>query len=502
MILVVSIVAVRHLRKVRSDVIGSPLSRTGGGGHAVVIGAGLAGLAAARVLAGHFAQVTIVERDRLPAGPAFRKGVPQSRHLHVLLAQGLTLLNRLFPGIEDELTSAGAVRVRWLTEVLWLTAGGWGNRFDAGLSLLSCSRELLDWCIRRYLAAMPSVRLREGCQVVGLVGDRLKKAVAGVTLRHRPPGASTRPEHEDLPADLVIDASGRHSHLPQWLTALGYPGPQETRVDPFLGYASRFYAPRAALRADWKVLLIQAKPPRYFRGGALFPVEGQRWLVTLSGASGDYPPTDEAGFLSFARSLRSPLLAEAIAGATPLSAIHGYRRTENRRRHYERLEKWPDRLLVLGDALCAFNPVYGQGMTVSAQAAEVLNDSLAAFRRQSPQRPGFVKRTQERLAQNDATAWLMATSEDFRYPATDGRRPALPTRLMHWYFGRVLEGAARDPKITKAFSEVVNFLEPPQSLLRPSILFAALTGGMRGVRTSIPSAPSPAAASRDTDAEG
>jgi 2-polyprenyl-6-methoxyphenol hydroxylase-like FAD-dependent oxidoreductase len=467
----------------------------------VVIGAGLAGLAAARVLADHFAQVTVVERDRFPAGPAFRKGVPQSRHLHILLAQGLALLNRLFPGIEDELTNAGAVRVRWLTDVIWLTAGGWGNRFDAGLSLLSCSRDLLDWCIRRCLAATPSVQLREDCEVIGLVGDRLKKAVAGITLRHRPRVPAT-PEHEDLPADLVIDASGRDSHLPQWLTALGYPGPRETRVDPFLGYASRFYAPPAAFRRDWKVLLIQAKPPRRFRGGALFPVEDNRWLVTLYGASGDYPPTDEAGFLSFACSLRSPLLAEAIAGAVPLSPIHGYRRTQNRRRHYERLAKWPDRLLVLGEALCAFNPVYGQGMTVSVQAAEVLNDALATLRRQSPPRPGFVKRTQERLAQNDATAWLMATSEDFRYPATDGRRPALPTRLMHRYLSLVLEGAARDPKITKALSDVVNLLEPPQSLLRPSIVFAALTGGMRGVRTTPRSAPLPAAAPRDIDPEG
>jgi 2-polyprenyl-6-methoxyphenol hydroxylase-like FAD-dependent oxidoreductase len=481
-------------------VTGSPPSRTGGGGHAVVIGAGLAGLAAARVLADHFARVTVVERDRLPAGPAFRKGVPQSRHLHILLAQGLVLLNCLFPGIEHELTSAGAVRVRWLTDVIWLTAGGWGSRFDAGLSLLSCSRDLVDWCIRRCLAATPSVQLREGCEVVGLVGDRLKEAVAGVTLRHRPRVAAM-PEHEDLPADLVIDASGRDSHLPQWLTALGYPRPPETRVDPFLGYASRFYAPPAAFGGDWKVMLIQAKPPRCLRGGALFPVEGNRWLVTLSGASGDYPPTDEAGFLLFARSLRSPLLAEAIAGAVPLSPIHGYRRTENRRRHYERLAKWPDRLLVLGEALCAFNPVYAQGMTVGVQAAEVLSDALAVLRRQSPPCPGFVKRTQERLAQNDATAWLMATGEDFRYPATDGRRPALPIRLMHRYVGLVLEGAARDPKITKAFSEVVNFLAPPQSLLRPSIVFAALTGGMRRVRTSTPFAPSPSAAPRDIHPE-
>jgi 2-polyprenyl-6-methoxyphenol hydroxylase-like FAD-dependent oxidoreductase len=467
----------------------------------VVIGAGLAGLAAARALAGHFAQVTIVERDRLPATPAFRKGVPQSRHLHILLAQGLALLNRLFPGFENELTNAGAVRVRWLTDVIWLTSGGWGNRFDAGLSLLSSSRDLVEWCVRRCLAATPYVRLRDGCEVVGLVGDPPKKAVRGVRLRHRA-RAGASPDREDLPADLVIDASGRDSHLPEWLTALGYPGPRETRVDPFLGYASRFYAPPAALRRDWKVLLIQAKPPRCFRGGALFPVEQNRWLVTLIGASGDYPPTDEAGFLSFARSLRSPLIGEAIAGAVPLSPIHGYRRTENRRRHYERLEKWPDGLLVLGEALCAFNPAYGQGMTVSVQAAGVLDDALTALRRQSPPRPGFLRRTQERLAQNDATAWLMATSEDFRYPATAGRRPALPARLMHRYIGLLLEGAARDPKITKAFSEVVNFLQPPRSLLRPAILFAALTGRMRGARAYAASAPSPWEAPPDVDAEG
>jgi len=227
----------------------------------------------------------------------------------------------------------------------------------------------------------------------------------------------------------------------------------------------------------WYVLLIQAQPPGCLRGGAVFPVEDNRWLVTLSGASKDYPPTDESGFVAFARSLRSPLLSEALEDATPLSEIHGYRRTENRRRHYGRVEAWPDRRLVLGDALCAFNPVYGQGMTVSAQAAVVLDACMARLGDRRPEgRPGFWKQTQKRLAHNDATAWLMATSEDFRYPATAGRRPAAPTRLMHRYLRRVLQGAAQDPKIARAFSEVVNLLAPPRSLLRPSILFAALMG--------------------------
>ncbi len=457
------------------------ISSPAGHGHAVVIGGSMAGLLAARVLAAHFARVTVVERDRLPAAPAFRAGVPQSRHVHVLLARGCTLLERLFPGLVADLEAAGALPVDWPADVLWLTPAGWSDRFRTGLSILCCSRELLEVTVRRRLTALQGVRFLEQHDVVGLVASPDGRGVEGVALRARD-GAPGSPA--TLAADLVVDASGRDSQTPRWLAALGYAPPAETRVNARLGYASRYYARPKGFRPDWQVLFFHAKPPTMRRGGALFPIEGDRWLVTLAGMGGDYPPTDEAGFLAFARSLRSPILYEAVRTAEPLSPIHGYRRTENQMRHYERLARWPERLLVVGDAVCAFNPIYGQGMTVAALSAATLHRCL----REQARAGGLTRlgrRFQRAVAQRGATAWLMATGEDFRFPTTEGPRPGPATRLLQRYLDRVLAAATVDARVSLALGQVMNLAAPPATLLAPPIALRVL----RALRARTPAAP-------------
>jgi 2-polyprenyl-6-methoxyphenol hydroxylase-like FAD-dependent oxidoreductase len=461
-------------------------------GHAVVIGASMAGLLAARVLSDHLPQVTVVERDRLPPGPAFRPGVPQSRHLHILLQRGRLVLEELFPGLIAELRAAGAQTLDWPGDVLWLSPGGWGQRFRPGLQMLSLSRELLEWSLRRRLETAGRVHFLEQREAVALLADKGRDRVTGVRLRHRQTAESAGEVGETLPADLVVDASGRNSRAPRWLEELGYAPPPQVVVNSFLGYASRTYARPRDLPLDWQALFFQAQPPALARAGALFPIEGGRWIVTLAGAGRDYPPTDDDGFLAFARSLRSPILAWALAHARPLSPVAGYQRTENQLRRYERLTRRPEQFLVVGDAVCAFNPIYGQGMTVAALDALLLADCLRRQRRRHPEGDwtGLAERFQRRLARSNATPWLLATGEDLRYPTTEGARPGLPTRLFHRYLDRLVVASTENPWVNRVFLRVLHMLAPPTALFRPSVLIPSLrTRPDQGLRAPPTAAP-------------
>jgi 2-polyprenyl-6-methoxyphenol hydroxylase-like FAD-dependent oxidoreductase len=437
--------------------------------HAVVIGGSIAGLLAARVLTDHFRTVTIVERDRLPFAPAARTGAPQSAHQHVLLQRGLQITEALFPGISQELIAAGAPVVDMAADVAWLTAAGWGVRFESDLKMVASSRELLEWSIRRRLTAQDGIRFVEAADVCGLV--RSDDAVVGVRLRAR--GLRTAEQEER--AHLVVDASGRHSKLPEWLAALGYARPRERVVNGYLGYASRIYRVPAAVPPTWRGVYVQPAPPHHKRGGVIFPLEGDRWHVTLAGVGRDYPPTDETGFLEFAESLRSRILFDAIRHAEPMSPISGFRATENRWRAYESMRRFPDGIIVIGDAACAFNPVYAQGMTTAALGAETLAALLERRRvRDTGAIAGLGRGFQRALARVNAQAWRLATSEDLRLPQTTGARASIATRLAHGYFDRLMRLATERPDVRLAFLRTMNMLEGPGVLFSPRILSAAL----------------------------
>jgi flavin-dependent dehydrogenase len=437
--------------------------------HAVVVGGSLAGLLAARVLSDHFDRVTLLERDRFSETPAARKGLPQGRHAHALLERGRRIMERFLPGLTGDLVRAGAEPLDFTRDVAWMSPYGWYVRLPGDLLLLASTRDLIDWGVRCRVAVLPNVCIRQGAHVAGLIrgpGDGAR--VTGVRLRSRAADDEVDYCGVELAADLVVVADGRSSRLPEWLSELGYEPPEETVVNSFQGYASRLYRPPAAFASDWKALYIQQAPPGDPRGGLVSPVEGGRWLVSLVGGDGDYPPCDEAGFLAFARSLRSPALYEAIAAAEPLTPIAGQRATENRLRHYDRLGRSPDGVVAVGDAVCAFNPVYGQGMTTAALGAEVLDRWLRE--KSSHRGPGRGRVFQRRLARATAAAWQLSAGADYCFRTTDGPPQGRVARLTGGYLAGVMRAATRRPWVRRRLAEVLHLLRPPSALFGPGVL--------------------------------
>jgi 2-polyprenyl-6-methoxyphenol hydroxylase-like FAD-dependent oxidoreductase len=312
--------------------------------------------------------------------------------------------------------------------------------------------------------------------------------VRGIQVR---PRAATSPEPtESIVADLVVDASGRRSHAPDWLAAVGYERPEESTVDAELAYATRIYRRSGDDAGGWKAVFLQARPPHTRRMGVLFPIEGDRWMLTVAGTNGEVPPTDERGFLEFTQGLRSPVIADIVERLEPLSPIVGYRRTENRRRHYESLPM-PDGFVVVGDAACAFNPVYGQGMSAAALTAEALDRCLADHLARHGVVAGVSAVAQRAVARANAGAWMVATGEDLRYPETRGGRVGAPDRLIRHYLDRVVATAAVDPVVNAAFFDVVGLLAQPMSLMRPALMARVLGRRHEAPPSDISPAPRP-----------
>ncbi|MGQ0834162.1 MAG: FAD-dependent oxidoreductase [Gammaproteobacteria bacterium] len=437
-------------------------------GHAAVIGAGIAGLLAARVLADHFAKVTILERDALPESAEPRKRVPQGRHVHALLIRGEQVMVQLLPGLAQALLAAGATRINFGADFRWHHFGRWKKRYTSTRSALAVSRPCIEWEIRREVLAIPNVRIIEQCDVSRYATNERRSRITGVHIEHR----SAERSAELLPANLVVDASGRGSRTSQHLPALGYAPPMESTLQVNFGYASRLYRQPTGAR-DWRALYAVDTPPKK-RGGLVFPIEGERWMVTLFGWHGAHAPTDDAGFLEFARGLPVPDVYQALRSAEPLTdaVAHGF--PASWRRHYERLESLPKGLLVLGDALCSFNPIYGQGMTVSALEAAELDTCLREYHGGHDTDLSGLSRTFHRKAAKIVdSAWMLATGEDLRFPETIGRR-SLATRFLHWYMGLIHAAAEHHALVTERFYEVMNMIAPPSALFRPDVLAALL----------------------------
>ncbi len=420
--------------------------------HAVVIGGSLAGLLDAAALSAHFERVTIVERDALPSDAACRKGVPQDRHGHGLLAGGYDAIAALVPEFESDIRAHGAVVGDVIRDVRWFYFGGYKARFESGLGGALMSRPLIESLIRRRVLGRDNVSLRQS-RVHGLVGSRWR--VRGVRLE----------DDETLAADLVVDASGRGSKTGEWLEALGASAPEREELKVGIGYSSRVYRRKPEhLGGDLGVILSPTPPDR--RVGFMLAIEDDRWIVSIGGWLGDHAPVDDEGYLAFAKTLPRPDIYETIATAEPLSDIASYKFRSNLRRRYEKLERIPSGILVTGDALCSFNPIYAQGMATAALEAVLLRELLRAHEASDAALPRRFFRRAARLLDNP---WMLATSHDLRYPEVAGTRSVgLP--LLHRYVERVQDAANHDEAVCRAMFDVANLLAPPASLFEPRVL--------------------------------
>jgi flavin-dependent dehydrogenase len=433
--------------------------------HAIVVGGGIAGLLVARVLAEHFKRVSLIERDRYPQDPTFRPGVSQGRQLHTVNLRGQHVLEELFPGILTKLVDHGAVVHDCQQDMIMHFPSGWAYRASSSYEYYFFSRHLMEWQVRQELRKYACVHVIEKQEVIGLLASDDKQSVTGVSMRARNGAAPAESALTDLTADLVVDTSGRESRSPQWLEALGYARPEETTVNPFLGVAARVYRPAADPNRDWKAMLIRPEPPEKQRGGMIMPSEGGYWWVSIGGFCKEYPPTDEEGFLEFAKTLPVPTLYEAIRDAQPASPIYSYRRTENRLRHFEKLQALPDGFVVAGDSFCQVNPIYGQGMALAAMAATTLRQSLAGG-----DLHGLPSRYYKELAKTVLPSWQATLSNDYRVPGVEGGEINETTRIMQRYFDDITNLLPNSPSIRLTFLEVTQMLKPTTALLHPSVI--------------------------------
>jgi 2-polyprenyl-6-methoxyphenol hydroxylase-like FAD-dependent oxidoreductase len=449
------------------------------GEHAVVLGASMGGLSAARVLADYYDTVTVVERDVLPPRAANRRGVPQGRHGHAILGRGLAVLNEFFPGFTDDLVGAGVpvLDYRDLSE-MHMSAGGHLTTRNGGFvdvpPLYSPSRPLLESLVRQRLRSIGNISLLDGYDVLELICNADGDRVTGARIRSNNSGT----EHM-LDADLVVDAMGRAARTPAFLDALGYGRPPEEQVKVRVTYASQLLRlPPGTLRE--KIVLVSPVPGRT-TGMALLAHEDDTWMLTVFGVAGCRPPDEFAEMVAVAAGFAPEHLVDAIRAGEPLSEVSLFGYPESRWRRYDKLRRFPGGLLVLGDAMCSFNPIYGQGMTVALLQAESLGRCL----QDGPK--DLARRYFRAAAKPIAVAWKFASGADLNLPEIEGNRP-LSVRLTNGYANRLGAVAEYDVEVAEQFLRVVGLLDPPANLLRPKMLVRAARHRRRSAAAKAPMA--------------
>ncbi|MFI0811958.1 FAD-dependent oxidoreductase [Streptomyces echinatus] len=445
-------------------------------GKAVVIGGSYAGLVTARVLADFFTEVVVVERDAVDEDTGVHPGAPQGHHAHAMLAKGGQILERLFPGLRAELREAGAPVFDYGEGIDFMLPVGLAPRHRTGVRIQTFTRDELERRLRRKVLALPQVTLMPSTRCTQLTRDACGR-VSGVTCR---PHHTETPQPSapfELAADLVVDASGRSSPLTDWLGDAGITVPPKRTVKAKVTYTSmNFDRPDEGHpgHPDYYIAYQMLFAPGVPRAGVLLAVERNRWTCSLFGFQ-DQPPTDDEGYLAFAETLDNPRLAEHIGRRTAQEPTHRYTNTDNQWRPYHAVKDWPDRLVAVGDAVCVFNPVYGQGLTVAAMEAELLQRMLTG-RRASKDLDGVAGAFQKKLGRLLLGPWTLSTNSDLMWNPKG--RP-LPARFAHWYNTRLFHVAVKDPAVWAKFVRVVNMVASPALLFHPAVALKVLTATIR-----------------------
>lgn len=433
---------------------GSRISQIGE--HAVIVGASMAGLLAGRVLADAFQEVTIIDRDVMPNEAVSRRSVPQADHVHVLLEPGRVILEDLFPGYNEELLSSGGLVIDAATDLKYYQQGDFLADGPNRLPMSCASRPLFEHVVRHRVAAHNNITLRSGCQFTDYIVDGSTSRIEGIQI------TVDEGQTETLAADVVVDATGRTSRTPEWLERNHYAPPVEKEVQVDLGY-STICLKRPV--ADQHAFLIVPSPP-VTRGGTVVPIENDRWIVTLFGLHGDHPPTDVSGLKKFARQLPTQEIYHLLDTHEWLSdEIHHYPFPASLRRCYEDLHRFPEGLLVTGDAVASFNPIYGQGMSVAALDALQLHHALA-----SGGLADLASRFFDRIGDVIDTIWRMTVGADFDFPETEGPKPP-GTDLLNRYLSRVIETAHTNDQVSDQFARVLRLEKPPTALFAPNVIW-------------------------------
>ncbi|HEY2505078.1 MAG TPA: FAD-binding monooxygenase [Streptosporangiaceae bacterium] len=428
------------------------------GERAVVLGGGMAGLLAARVLSDAYADVVVVDRDELTGETDFRNGVPHGRHAHCLVARGQQIFEELLPGLTKGMSEAGVTIGDFNGAIQWNFNGYRLAASDSGLTCVSSGRPILEQHVRMHVQAIDNVRFLERHDIVGLETTPDKQRVTGARIQRRDEGS----EPEVLLADLVVDITGRGSRMPAWLRELGYEAPPEDKIKVDLAYTTRHY--RFKTNPFTKhVAINQAGTPVFPRGVFCYLLpDGETVELSLTGVLGDHAPTDPDGFLEYVKSLPLPDHYEFVRDAEPLDDPVRFKFPASVWRHYEQLARFPDGLLVMGDAVCSFNPVYAQGMTVAGMEALTLRKHVA-----NPAGVNAIAFFGE-IAGQIAGPWQFSAIADLGYPGVEGERTD-QIRLVNQYIPAVLAAATQDPVVTDAFLRVAGLVDDPMSLMRPDI---------------------------------
>jgi 2-polyprenyl-6-methoxyphenol hydroxylase-like FAD-dependent oxidoreductase len=449
------------------------------GNRAIVLGASMAGLLAARVLSESFDEVLLFDRDTLTGVTTSRPSVPHGRHAHGLVARGQQILEQQFPGLTAELARDGVQSGDFGADIRWYFNGKLLQTEETGLLSVPATRPVLEHHVRTRVMALPNVAVSERHDILGLLTDEAHQRVTGVRVRSQAEGSVD----QELVADLVLDTTGRGSRTTAWLVELGYQRPEQEKIKVGLAYTTRhFKLDHDPFGKD--LAIIPVATPDFPRGALMYRLPGgdNRVELSLTGVCGDHPPIDHEGFLAFARSLPVPDIYEAIKDADPLDDPVKFSFPASVRNRYENLKRFPEGLLVLGDAVCSFNPVYGQGMTVAALESLSLQRLLQA---------GSIPTAQEffRLIAKDIDdPWQFAAGADLSYPEVDGPR-SVKVRIANAYMTKLHRGATKDARLTTAFIRAAGLIDSPQSLMRPVNIWRVLRSG-RGSRADQP-APVP-----------